>query len=226
MTGGQSFPGLFFFKNSIPILQKEVDNQDAVWYTVLGKEMIVLETSKRITTKTIVYIGVFAALTAVLSQVALPLPTNVPITLQTFAVALAGYFLGWAKGGAALAVYVLLGGVGVPVFSGFKGGFSVLTGPTGGFIFGFVPMAVICGLAVKLFSSKKPVGKLLIVTVGIAGLLVDHAFGTVWYSISANISFWKSIMLVSLPFLVKDIISVAAAYVISVELLRRLRVKA
>ena len=174
------------------------------------------------TTKNIVFIGLFTAIVAVLSQISIPLPTNVPITLQTFAVALAGYFLGWAKGTISLVVYVLLGAAGVPVFAGWKGGYTVLVGFTGGFIFGFILLALLCGLGSSLFSSKKIVGKALAVTLGIAGLLICHVCGAVQYAIVAKISLGKSFLAVSLPFLVKDIASVAAAYVVSEELIKRL----
>ena len=99
--------------------------------------------NKRISTLTIVSIGLFTAIICVLSQIAIPLPTNVPITLQTFAIALAGYFLGWAKGTVSVIVYIFLGGVGVPVFANWKGGFGVLTGNTGGFIWGFILFALL-----------------------------------------------------------------------------------
>lgn len=66
--------------------------------------------------------GVFAALLVVLSQVSIPLPTGIPVTLQTFAVALCGCVLGPAVGSAAVGVYLALGAVGVPVFAGFSGG--------------------------------------------------------------------------------------------------------
>jgi len=174
------------------------------------------------TTKNIIFIGLFAAITAVLSQIAIPLPTNVPLTLQTFAVALAGYFLGAVKGTVAMVVYVMLGAVGVPVFANWKGGFSVITGATGGFIVGFIFMALLCGVGSSVFSSKKLSGKVLAVLLGIAGLAVCHMLGFGWYAIFAKVSLGKSFMVVSLPYLIKDIGSVIAAYVISEELIKRL----
>ena len=174
------------------------------------------------TTKNIIFIGLFAAITAVLSQIAIPLPTNVPLTLQTFAVALAGYFLGAVKGTVAMVVYVMLGAVGVPVFANWKGGFSVITGATGGFIVGFIFMALLCGVGSSVFSSKKLSGKVLAVLLGIAGLAVCHLLGFGWYAIFAKVSLGKSFMVVSLPYLIKDIGSVIAAYVISEELIKRL----
>ena len=163
-------------------------------------------------TKQIVGIGVMTAIIAVLSQITIPLPTHVPVTLQTFAVALAGYFLGWKGGAVSALVYGLLGAIGVPVFAGWSGGFSVIVGYTGGFIYGFIVMALLCGLGAK-FCSDKISGKVIAIVLGI---------GAIQYAIVANISIGKSILLVSVPYLVKDVISVVAAYLISIELVSRL----
>ena len=144
-------------------------------------------------TKQIVGIGVMTAIIAVLSQITIPLPTHVPVTLQTFAVALAGYFLGWKGGAVSALVYGLLGAIGVPVFAGWSGGFSVIVGYTGGFIYGFIVMALLCGLGAK-FCSDKISGKVIAIVLGIAGLACDHLLGAIQYAIVANISIGKSIL--------------------------------
>ena len=118
-------------------------------------------------------------------------------------------------------VYGLLGAIGVPVFAGWSGGFSVIVGYTGGFIYGFIVMALLCGLGAK-FCSDKISGKVIAIVLGIAGLACDHLLGAIQYAIVANISIGKSILLVSVPYLVKDVISVVAAYLISIELVSRL----
>ena len=101
-----------------------------------------METSKtKSKTVRIVMCALFAAIIAVSAQVTVPLPTNVPITLHTFGVALCAAVGGALAGTVSTAVYVLIGAVGLPVFAGMKGGFAVLFGPTGGFLFGFIIMA-------------------------------------------------------------------------------------
>ena len=90
----------------------------------------------------IVMVGVFAAVLAVLSQISFPLPSGIPVTLQTFAVALCGYALGCKRGTLAVLVYIVLGAVGLPVFANFSGGFGSLVGLAGGYIYGFLPSAV------------------------------------------------------------------------------------
>jgi biotin transport system substrate-specific component len=94
--------------------------------------------------------ALFAALTAICSQIMIPLPfTPVPINLAYLAVLVCGGALGPKKGAIAMTVYVLLGAIGVPVFHGLTGGLGVLAGPTGGYIIGYIPMALVMGLLAK-----------------------------------------------------------------------------
>lgn len=91
--------------------------------------------------------GMCAALLAVLSQIQLPMPSGVPVTLQTFAAALSGYVLEMKFGAVATLVYILLGAAGLPVFAGFTGGVGIIAGAAGGFIWGFPVLAALCGWA-------------------------------------------------------------------------------
>ncbi|MEG1426953.1 MAG: biotin transporter BioY, partial [Oscillospiraceae bacterium] len=109
------------------------------------------------TTINLVMTGLFAAVVVVLTMISIPMPSGVPITLQTFAVALCGYLLGRKYGVASVLVYMAIGAIGLPVFSGFHGGVGALVGLTGGFIWGFLPMAFLCGLAVKKKNKVLPV---------------------------------------------------------------------
>lgn len=160
----------------------------------------------KLKTRTLVYIGMFAAVLAVLSQIAIPMPTGMPLTLQTFAVALTGAVLGWRLSLASTAVWVLLGAVGVPVFANFSGGFRVLVGYTGGFIWGFFFMAALCGVGSAM--KNKPFG----LELGFLGLLICHILGSLQYALIANVGFWQSVLLVSVPYLIKDVISVVLAF--------------
>ena len=98
-------------------------------------------TSTKMQTLDMAYIGLFAVVIAICSWISIP--TVVPFTLQTFAVFLAVAVLGGKRGTLAVIVYVLLGAVGLPVFSGFKGGIGVLLNTTGGYIIGFVFSALV-----------------------------------------------------------------------------------
>lgn len=159
---------------------------------------------RKIKVADIVLVGVFAAILAVLSQISIPLPIGIPVTLQTFAIALCGYFLGWKKGVAAVLVYILLGAVGIPVFANFSGGFACIVGITGGFIYGFLFMAALCGLPLKYKALK--------IVSGCVGLLLCHLCGVLQYSLIAGGDFISSFLLVSAPFLIKDIASVVVAF--------------
>lgn len=156
--------------------------------------------------------AVFTAVIAVSAQIHFPLPSGVPVTLQTLAVALCGYCLGLKRGMSAILVYILLGLVGAPVFSGFAGGVAVLFGKTGGFIIGFVFLVFACGAVSE--TEKKPIRLLL----GIVGLVLCHLFGTVWYAFLTESSVAAAAVLVSLPFIVKDIICVVGAALLSPRL--------
>lgn len=166
-------------------------------------------------TKKMIVTGMFAAVIAILAQISIPLPSGVPVTLQTFAVALTGVVLGAKLGTASTFVYILLGAVGVPVFAGLKGGLGVLAGKTGGFIWGFLFLALLCGLGA---SMKKTIGWLP----GMLGLILCHVPGVVQFSVLSGMGVTESALLVSAPYLVKDICSVALAYVLGMQVRKQL----
>ena len=123
----------------------------------------------------IAYIAVCTALIAVCSYISIP--TMVPFTLQTLAVFLTMQLLGGRNGFFAVLTYLLLGGIGVPVFAGFTGGPAVLFGTTGGYLIGFLLMALLYWGAEALFGEALWVR---IVSL-ILGLAVCYAFGTAWF---------------------------------------------
>lgn len=139
----------------------------------------------------------FVALLAVLSKISIPFASGVPVTLQTFGVALCGLVLGTRKGLYATLAYLLLGAVGVPVFSGASGGFGVFAGPTGGFLIGFLSMVALCGKKRWLFLA--------------VGLAACHLPGVLWFSIATHAGFARSFAVASAPYLLKDAASIACA---------------
>lgn len=163
-------------------------------------------------TKKMIIVGMFAAVIAVLAQIAFPLPSGVPVTLQTFAVVLTGVVLGARLGTAAAFVYILLGAVGVPVFSGLGGGLGVIVGKTGGFIWGFLFLSLFSGLA--LLPKRRIFG----VFIPMIGLTLCHLMGSVQYSVLSGMNVWQAALLVSVPYLVKDICSVVLAYLIGIKI--------
>lgn len=163
---------------------------------------------KALSSKAAVFPAFFAALICVSAWICIP--AAVPFTMQTFAVSLCGVLLGAKRGAAAVCIYILLGIIGLPVFSGFKSGAAVLLGATGGYTLGFIPLAAIPGFFCSHFGRKLPV-MLISMT---AGLLVCYAFGTAWY-MAVYLSSPKSLGAVLsscvLPFIIPDIIKVFLA---------------
>lgn len=153
-----------------------------------------------------VLVAVFAAIMAVLSQISIPLPTGVPVTLQTFAVALCGYVLGVSMGGLSLTVYLALGAVGLPVFAGFGGGVGAFLGVTGGFLWGFFLMSLLCGL------GSRQGRKWLALLWGLAGLVLCDLCGAIQFSLVMATSLPQAILVACLPYFVKDVISVVLGY--------------
>lgn len=194
-------------------------------------------------TRDIAYIALFAAVMSVLSQISLPMPGGVPVTLQTFGAALVGYMLGAKKGAVSMAVYMLLGAAGAPVFAGFHGGFGSVVGQSGGFIWGFIPMAFLCGLGAQIGSglpgSSLPtaakiasgsirtipgIGKAALAAVpGLLGLAVCHFCGVMQWTAVRGGGVFGSFLTVSAPFLLKDIVSTMSAYFVSVAVKKRVR---
>lgn len=147
----------------------------------------------------IVWTALLAALTAVGGIIAVPLGpiSPIPVTLQTMFVLLAGFILGPRGGAFAMGLYMLAGVLGLPVFSGGKAGLAVFMGPTGGFLFGFIPSAVICGLAKA--DPVRPAAVLLLTAV--LASAVTLLLGALQLAFVLNISFGKAFAVGVLPFL-------------------------
>ena len=132
----------------------------------------------RLRTLDMAYIALFAVLMAVCAWITVPLPKPlVQFTLQTFAMFMALTTLGGRRGLYAMVVYLLLGAVGVPVFSGFRGGLGVLLDTTGGYIIGFAAAALVYWLLTAKLGDSLPVK----IAACVLGLAVCYAFGTAWF---------------------------------------------
>jgi Uncharacterized conserved protein len=169
------------------------------------------------TTVSIVFCGLFAALTAVASQLSIPIGP-VPINLGTLAMFLAGGVLGARRGAVSQAVYLLIGLAGLPVFAGFKGGAAALAGPTGGYLVGYVAGAWLIGLLCDRLGRKSlPFAGFLL-----SGLLVCYLLGTVWFVFVTKTGLWQALTLCVFPFLIGDAVKIIAAVVLVPRLYRAL----
>ena len=165
-------------------------------------------------------IALMAALICVAAPLAIPVGA-VPITLATFAVYLAGFCLGPWEGTAAVAIYLLLGAVGVPVFSGFRGGVSALVGSTGGYLVGFIVSALLMW-ALTGFARRN---RWTLAVALAVSLLACYAFGTVWFvvvSVRAGkaMTFGTALSFCVLPYILPDAAKIWLAYFLSKRLKR------
>jgi len=146
--------------------------------------------------------ALFTALIAACAQISIPLPSGVPITLQTFAIMLAGIILGAKKGTIATLVYVLLALAGTSVLANFTGGVGVVFGRTGGFILSFPVMPLIIGLFNKIGEDKS--NKLLL-PAGIAtAVILNYICGMIYFSIFTSSSLIVAFTACVLPFIPGD----------------------
>ena len=164
--------------------------------------------------KQIVLCAIFAALSAILSQVAIPIGV-VPINLTHVSIFMAAGLLGAKRGALSQLVFVLLGAFGAPVFSGFTGGLERLVGPTGGFILGYILCAFAAGLIIDRFGVSVKV----LVAAMLAGWVVTYVPGILWFMRQMEVGFVQSLSLCVLPYLPGD----AVKTVLCVVLIRRLR---
>ena len=162
-------------------------------------------------------IALMAAVTCIVGPFSIPIGP-VPISLTVLAILLGVYVLGTKKGTISCLLYLLIGAVGLPVFSGFAGGFGKLAGPTGGYLVGYVFMALIAGFFIFRFYDKivlQFLGMLL-------GLAVLYAFGTAWLAFSAGMTFGQALAVGVIPFIAFDIAKIIIAIILGRAIRKRL----
>ena len=164
--------------------------------------------------------GLFAALMALCAWITIPI-FDTAITLQSFAFALALLLLGGRWATAAMGVYLLLGAIGAPVFSGFQGGFGALLGPTGGYLWGFLFCALLYWLITGLFGKGFPVRLIAC----IAGLLLCYGLGTAWFyrvylQAGSELGIGFVIFKCVIPFVLPDLLKLFLALALSKKLKR------
>lgn len=165
----------------------------------------------------IAIIGIVAAVLSILSPLTLPIGV-VPISLTTFAILIAVYTLGMKKGTISVLIYILLGLVGLPVFSGFNSGPAKLLGPTGGYIIGYVFMALIAGFFIDRYFDKY-----YLCFIGmILATIICYGFGTTWLAYQANMSAKTALAAGVIPFIPGDLLKIITALIVGPQIRKRL----
>ena len=147
-------------------------------------------------------IALMCVVIIICSQIIVPM-AFVPFTMQTFAVFASLLILGGMKGTAAVALYLLMGAIGLPVFTGFSGGFGHIQGATGGYLAGFLLTAVIYWIFEKK-ADENPFVKWIVLA---AGLVACYTAGTVWFAVmyGSKRTVWGILMLCVIPYIIPDI---------------------
>ena len=157
-------------------------------------------------TKRIALVGLMTAVTCVLGPISFPLPISpVPISLGVLGILLATYLLGMKWGTLSCLVYLLLGLVGLPVFTGFSGGLGKVLGPTGGYLLGYIFLSLIAGF----FISKWPDKWLMHLAGILLGTAVMYLFGTLWLGYLVKCSFVEALWMGVIPYIPADLIKIA-----------------
>ena len=159
-------------------------------------------------TKFLTLTGLMTAVICIVGPLSLPLPASpVPVTLTNFAIYIAVYVLGLKAGTVSCLIYLCLGAAGLPVFSAFSGGIGKLAGPTGGYLIGFLFLALIQGALMRRFSGKN--------TAAVAGMILGTAvcylFGTVWLAGQMHLTFQAALAAGVIPYLPGDTVKIILA---------------
>ena len=169
-------------------------------------------TSKKIQIRDMVNTAVFAAVMCAVSPFAISIGP-VPLSFATLAIYLAAGVLDWKLSALAVAIYVLLGAAGVPVFSNFQGGLHMLVSVTGGFIIGYIPCALSIGIIFKLFRRKQ-----VYLLAMVIGTILLYTCGTAWFMIVTENTLRVSLAICVIPFLPGDAMKIIIAYIVAPKL--------
>lgn len=169
--------------------------------------------------KQLALIGLMAAVICILGPLALYIPVSpVPISLGFLGIYFVTSVLGMKQGTISVLIYILLGLIGMPVFTGFTGGPAKLFGPTGGYIIGYIFMALICGFFVDKFEKNLPLYFLGM----ILGTVVCYLFGTVWLGCLLHMTFAEALAAGVLPYIPGDLVKLIIAMIVGCQLRKRL----
>ena len=155
--------------------------------------------SSGLSTKELAQCALFAALSAVLSQISIPIGP-VPINLAHISTFTAAGLLGSRRGALSQVIFVLMGAVGLPVFSGLSGGMGRVLGPTGGYIISYIGCAFVTGLIIERFGKSF----LTLVLAMYVGWAIVYVFGTLWYIYLTHTGPVSALLVCVIPFLPGD----------------------
>lgn len=173
----------------------------------------------KISLKEMILIALMTAIISILAPFSISIPFSpVPITLGSMLIFISVYILGMLRGTLSYLLYLLIGVIGLPVFSGFQGGPGKLFGPTGGYLIGFLFMSLIGGFFIERFHQKHWVSFLGM----LIGSIPCYLFGSTWLAFHLGIGFWAALSIGVLPYLAGDILKIICALIVGTQIRRAL----
>ena len=163
--------------------------------------------------------ALMAAILCIMGPLSIAIPVSpVPISLTNLVIYFSCFLLGTKMGTISYLIYLLLGFAGLPVFSGFTGGAARVLGPTGGYLIGFIFMAILCGLCFERTHNR------VVQFAGmVLGTAVCYLFGTAWLAFQADLSFSAALSAGVIPFIPGDLVKMAVTLLVAPELQKRLK---
>ncbi|MDD3173880.1 MAG: biotin transporter BioY [Herbinix sp.] len=172
--------------------------------------------SQKTNTVNLVMTGMFTAIICVMSQISIP-TQPIPFTLALFAIFLTGALLPPRYALLSVLTYLLIGAIGIPVFSSFRGGLERLVGPTGGYLAAYPIMAFVTALFYKYFNKYKVVA----LAIGmVISLILCYTIGTLWFSHISGNSFYSALFICVFPYVVFDLLKIVLAISVSMVIRR------
>lgn len=162
-------------------------------------------------------ISMMSAVTCIVAPFSVPIGP-IPVSLTNLVLFLVLYLLGWKHGTVCCLIYLLMGALGLPVYSGFSGGIGSLLGPTGGYLLGFLPMSLVAGFFIEHFQKRifHLLGMFL-------GCMACYLLGTLWFFVTARVDMQQALSLCVLPFIPFDCLKILFAAFTGPFLFKRLQ---
>lgn len=201
---------LFFYNYTIMFERRLTNTMKHLSPTNTPRTSDTTGTTGRLSTRRLVLIALATAITCVFAPLSVPIPISpVPISLTNLVLLISIYIQGWKDATISFLVYLLLGAVGLPVFSGFAGGFAKLAGPTGGYLIGFIFMTILAGIFVERFIGKR----YLIIIGMILATAIAYIFGTAWLAFQMELPFTAALSIGVIPYLSGDTAKIIIAVI-------------
>ncbi len=171
----------------------------------------------KLTVKEMAYTAIMAAVISVLSPIAVPLAGEVPISMATLAVMLAGALLGRKLGSLSVLIYILLGMIGLPVFANYAAGAGIVFGMTGGYIIGYIPLAYMTGLFRERNGKQNVYSS--VACGALTGTVILYVLGTAWFMYYTQMPLGGALAACVFPFIPGDLIKTAVVCLLTPRIL-------